>query len=118
MISSFKTSAWLIFAFWVSIAGAHFKAYGLGWRLADIHGFKEVSHTGTIDGMYSYVVMIPELELGVVLLTNGSSSAVRSSVMNTIIRSFMPIEQADWISMMKLDGGDFDFEDLKLAKVE
>jgi len=78
----------------------HFKAYGLGWRLADVHGFKEVSHTGTLAGMKSYVVMIPELELGVVLLTNGSSSAARSTVMNTIVRSFMPIEQVDWIQMV------------------
>lgn len=78
----------------------HFKAYGLGWRLADVHGFKEVSHTGTLAGMKSYVVMIPELELGVVLLTNGSSSAARSAVMNTIVRSFMPAEPVDWVQMM------------------
>lgn len=78
----------------------HFKAYGLGWRLADVHGFKEVSHTGTLAGMKSYIVMVPELELGVVLLTNGSSSAARSSVMNTIVRSFMPVEQVDWIQMV------------------
>jgi len=78
----------------------HFKAYGLGWRLADVDGFKEVSHTGTLAGMKSYVVMVPELELGVVLLTNGSSSAARSSVMNTIVRSFMPVEQVDWVQMM------------------
>ena len=77
----------------------HFKAYGLGWRLADVHGYKEVSHTGTLAGMKSYVVIIPELELGVVLLTNGSSSAARSSVMNTIVRSFMPVEQVDWVRM-------------------
>jgi CubicO group peptidase (beta-lactamase class C family) len=77
----------------------HFKAYGLGWRLADVHGFKEVSHTGTLAGMKSYVVMLPELELGVVLLTNGSSSAARSSVMNTIVRSFMPVEPVDWIQI-------------------
>ena len=77
----------------------HFKAYGLGWRLADVHGYKEISHTGTLAGMKSYVVMIPELELGVVLLTNGSSSAARSSVMNTIVRSYMPVEQVDWIQM-------------------
>jgi hypothetical protein len=77
----------------------HFKAYGLGWRLADVHGFKEVSHTGTLAGMKSYVVMVPELELGVVLLTNGSSSAARSGVMNTIVRSFMPVEPVDWIQM-------------------
>ncbi len=78
----------------------HFKAYGLGWRLADVHGFKEVSHTGTLAGMKSYVVMIPELDLGVVLLTNGSSSAARSAVMNTIVRSFMPVEQVDWIQLI------------------
>ncbi len=77
----------------------HFKAYGLGWRLADVLGFMEVSHTGSLAGMKSYVVLIPELELGVVLLTNGSSSAARSSVMNTIVRSFMPVEQVDWIQM-------------------
>ncbi|MGB7453518.1 MAG: serine hydrolase [Lysobacterales bacterium] len=78
----------------------HFKAYGLGWRLADVHGFKQVSHTGTLAGMKSYVVIIPELELGVVLLTNGSSSAARSSVMNTIVRSYMPVEQVDWIQLV------------------
>jgi CubicO group peptidase (beta-lactamase class C family) len=78
----------------------HFKALGLGWRLADVHGFKEVSHTGTLAGMKSYVVLIPELELGVVFLSNGSSSAARSSVMNTIVRSFMLVEQVDWIQMV------------------
>jgi len=78
----------------------HFKAYGLGWRLADVHGFKEVSHTGTLAGMKSYIVMIPELDLGVVLLTNGSSSAARSAVMNTIVRSFMPVEPVDWIQLI------------------
>lgn len=78
----------------------HFKAYGLGWRLADVHGYKEVSHTGTLAGMKSYVVLIPELELGVVLLTNGSSSTARTAVMNTIVRSFMPVEQLDWIQLL------------------
>lgn len=77
----------------------HFKAYGLGWRLADVHGFKEVSHTGTLAGFKSYMVLIPELELGVVYLSNGSSSAARSTVMNTLVRSFMPVEQVDWIQM-------------------
>lgn len=79
--------------------GTHFKAYGLGWRLADVHGFKEVSHTGTLAGFKSYMVLVPELELGVVYLSNGSSSAARSTVMNTIVRSFMPVEQVDWIQM-------------------
>lgn len=79
----------------------HFRAYGLGWRLADVHGYKEVSHTGTLAGMKSYMVLIPELDLGVVLLTNGSSSAARTSVMNTIVRSYLPVEQLDWVQLLK-----------------
>ncbi len=78
----------------------HFKAYALGWRIADVHGFNEVSHTGSLAGMRSYVVLIPELELGVVVLMHGSSSAARVAVMNTIVRSFMPVEQFDWVQMM------------------
>ncbi|MGA9574972.1 MAG: serine hydrolase [Lysobacterales bacterium] len=78
----------------------HFKAYGLGWRLSDVNGYREVSHTGSLAGMKSYVVMLPELDLGVVLLTNGSSSAARTVVMNTIVRSFMPVEPVDWLQMM------------------
>ena len=95
----------------------HFKAYGLGWRLADVHGYKEVSHTGTIAGMKSYVVLIPELELGVVLLTNGSSSAARSAVMNTIVRSFMPVEQIDWIKLIN-DEAEARRQERKLKVVE
>lgn len=75
----------------------HFKAYGLGWRLEDVHGYKQVSHTGTLSGMRSYVVLVPELALGAVYLSNGSSSAARRAVMNTIVRSFMPVEPVDWI---------------------
>jgi len=78
----------------------HFKAYALGWRIADVHGFNEVSHTGSLAGMRSYVVLIPELELGVVVMMHGSSSAARVAVMNTIVRSFMPVEQIDWVQLM------------------
>jgi len=95
----------------------HFKAYGLGWRLADVNGYEEVSHTGTLAGMKSYVVMVPELELGVVLLTNGSSSAARSAVMNTIVRSFIPVEQVDWIQLM-LDRQAADKAEQALAAAE
>ncbi len=95
----------------------HFKAYGLGWRLADVHGYKEVAHTGTLAGMKSYVVLVPELELAVVLLTNGSSSAARMAVMNTIVRSFMPVEQIDWIKFIT-DEAEARWQEQKLKVVE
>lgn len=96
----------------------HFKAYGLGWRLADVHGYKEVSHTGSLSGWRSYVVLIPELELGVVLLSNGSSSVARSTVMNTIVRSFMPVEQHDWIQMALDEARDKNQDDALAASDE
>lgn len=48
----------------------HFRGYGLGWALNDFHGYKLVGHGGGYDGMYSKVLMVPEKQLGVVVLTN------------------------------------------------
>ncbi|MDH5737470.1 MAG: serine hydrolase, partial [Gammaproteobacteria bacterium] len=81
--------------------GTHFSAYGLGWRLRDVHGYLEVSHTGTLAGMLSAVVLIPELDIGVVYLSNGSASDARSAVTLAVTRSFMPVPERDWIATVK-----------------
>lgn len=52
----------------------HFSAYGLGWDLFDFYGYKIVNHSGGLDGMVSQTVMIPELNIGFVILTNQASS--------------------------------------------
>lgn len=77
----------------------HFKTYGIGWRKADVFGFEVISHTGTLSGVQAYVALVPELELGVVLLNNGSNSAARGAIMQTILKGFMPdAPQIDWIA--------------------
>jgi CubicO group peptidase (beta-lactamase class C family) len=53
----------------------HFNAYGLGWFLADYRGRLLVSHGGGLPGMTSQVVLVPDEELGVVVLTNSESEA-------------------------------------------
>lgn len=75
----------------------HFNGYGLGWRLSDVHGFKEVSHTGSLAGMRAWTLMIPELELGIVVLSNGSNTAARNAVMQTIKYAYLPVKSRDWI---------------------
>lgn len=77
----------------------HFNGYGLGWRLSDVHGYKEVSHTGSLAGMRAWTLMLPELELGIVVLSNGSNSSARNAVMHTIKYSFLPAGQRDWIAI-------------------
>jgi hypothetical protein len=38
-------------------------AYGLGFGLSDVKGYKQVSHTGGLEGMVTQITMIPELNL-------------------------------------------------------
>ena len=40
----------------------HLRAYALGWFVSDYHGRLRVEHDGSIDGMFSKVVLLPELE--------------------------------------------------------
>jgi CubicO group peptidase (beta-lactamase class C family) len=75
----------------------HFTAYGLGWGLSDAHGYKEVSHTGGIDGMVTLVDLIPELKLGIIVLTNQESDAAFRAIGNQIKDSYFGITGRDWV---------------------
>ena len=76
---------------------SHFSAYGLGWFLTDVKGTKQVSHTGGMEGMVTQVTLLPELKLGIVVLTNQESGAAFSSVTNTIKDSYLGFEPEDWV---------------------
>ena len=56
------------------LPSVHFRGYGLGWELATLHGYKIVAHSGGYDGMISRQVLVPELELGIFIVTNTNSS--------------------------------------------
>ncbi|SDJ11853.1 serine hydrolase [Chryseobacterium jejuense] len=77
----------------------HFNGYGLGWNLSDIKGNLSVSHTGGLPGMLSVVTMIPDLNLGIVILTNteNGGSGVFSSVSQTIIDSYLGLNDMGWV---------------------
>ncbi len=48
----------------------HFNTYALGWNTFDYQGKKIVTHGGGLDGMLSKTVLIPESNIGFVVLTN------------------------------------------------
>ena len=52
-----------------------FSSYGFGWWLTPINGHKIIEHSGGIDGMSADVIMVKDLNLGVVVLTNTSEMA-------------------------------------------
>ena len=55
--------------------------YGLGWFLQEWNGMKVVQHGGNIDGFNSMVAMIPEKNIGFVMLTNVSGSTLGGELM-------------------------------------
>ncbi len=81
----------------------HFRAYALGWRLADVHGYKQVSHTGSYTGWRAEVVLVPELDLGVVILLNASASNARAAIAHGIVKSYMGIDDVDWVTYFAAD---------------
>lgn len=77
---------------------SHFAGYGLGWGLSDIKGNLRVQHTGGLPGMASKVVMIPDLNLGVVVLTNTTidGAPLFSAISNTIVDSYLGLPDNGW----------------------
>lgn len=79
----------------------NFYSYGLGWFLQDYRGRKIVSHTGGLAGLVSKVTLVPELKLGVVVLTNQESGAAFSAMSWRIVDSLIGAPQTDWITAYK-----------------
>jgi len=67
---------------------AHFYAYGYGWRLTDVDNVWNVSHTGTLSGMYSVLSLLPDKRSGFVMLTNGEGSDARTVLTEVLLKHF------------------------------
>lgn len=87
----------------------HFNGYGLGWELMEYRGCKIVSHGGGYDGMISKTVLVPEKNLGFVILTNNISSApscltyeILDALLMEIDKKGKPVgPKEDWLAMFE-----------------
>jgi CubicO group peptidase (beta-lactamase class C family) len=77
----------------------HFSSYGLGWFLSDVKGYKQVTHTGGLEGIVTQVTLFPELNLGIVVLTNQQSGAAFTAITNTIKDSYLGIKSEDYVTI-------------------
>jgi CubicO group peptidase (beta-lactamase class C family) len=83
----------------ISPYNTHFAAYGLGWFLNDERGYKVVSHTGGIDGMVTKVTLVPELKLGIIVLTNQQSGAAFEAITNQVKDAYFGVKGKDWVKI-------------------
>ncbi len=74
----------------------HFSAYGLGWGLSDYHGRLRVGHTGGYDGMITAVTLIPDENIGVVVLTNGMKSPIMAATYYALDMFLGVKDSKDW----------------------
>ncbi|MHC4211315.1 MAG: serine hydrolase domain-containing protein [Planctomycetota bacterium] len=66
--------------------------YGLGWFLRERHGQRVIEHAGGIDGFTAEVAMIPEENLGFVLLMNLFASPLQEGSREIVFKTMLE----DW----------------------
>ena len=76
----------------------NFRGYALGFNVNDFRGRKLVSHTGGLTGYVSRLALVPELELGIVVLTNQESGEAFNSVIYPVLDHAMGAVPTDWVN--------------------
>lgn len=63
--------------------------YGLGWFLRDYSGHRIVYHTGGVNGYVSSVTLVPDQNLGIVILTNTDQNDVIEALREEIVDVYL-----------------------------
>ncbi|RUO33713.1 serine hydrolase [Aliidiomarina soli] len=71
------------------------RAYGFGWTLNSYRGLATSSHGGATDGFNTSLTLVPELDLGIVVMTNTFEN-YRPAVVNEIIDRVAELPVKDW----------------------
>lgn len=78
-----------------------FSNYALGWMVDDYRGDRMVHHGGNIDGFSALASMLPDENLGVVVLTNLNGSPLPSIVTYRIIDELTERTPVDWNARLR-----------------
>jgi hypothetical protein len=73
----------------------------MGWALRDYKGRKLVSHSGGVAGFVTRVMLVPEENLGVVILTNAEEDVAFEAVLFHILDGYLGGSTQDYISAFK-----------------
>lgn len=94
-------------------------AYGLGWFIHPYRGHYSVSHDGGLDGFTSVVSLIPNSNIGIVVLANKNlttlprylSMEVIDRLLNLPSRNWLDVARASLEATAKTSQADFDLSD-------
>ncbi len=90
-----------------------FQNYGLCWSVYNYRGYKVIEHSGGIDGFITEVALVPEKNLGVVMLSNENRNGIPIAGYREVIDRVLGLEPIDWNGRVKAE-----FDKLKHAQEE
>jgi hypothetical protein len=74
------------------------RAYALGLEVRDFRGYRVLTHTGGLPGYLSRVLMIPDLKLGIAVLTNQESGEAFDAIAYAIADGYIGGAQSSWLA--------------------
>jgi CubicO group peptidase (beta-lactamase class C family) len=80
----------------ISDSGVTSLGYGLGWFLQYYRGHRAIDHGGSIDGMLTAMTILPEDQIGVVILTNRDGHAMHNALVRHIFDVALGLPERDW----------------------
>ena len=75
-----------------------FNGYGLGFGIRDYRGCKMLTHTGGLPGYLSRVAMLPDIKLGVAVLTNAESGPAFDAIVHRVVDHYLGATDTDWLA--------------------
>jgi hypothetical protein len=80
----------------MGFANPAYEAHGLGCFILEYRGYKVVYHPGGIDGFRCLLTMIPEKQLGIVILTNQEEKRAMMALTYKLIDHYLGFPEFDW----------------------
>jgi hypothetical protein len=75
-----------------------FQGYGLGLGVGDYRGHKVVRHSGGLPGYVSHVLRVPDVGLGIAVLTNQESDDAYFAVVLPVVDQALGAPRTDWLA--------------------
>ncbi|MEE9200647.1 MAG: DUF3471 domain-containing protein, partial [Candidatus Brocadiales bacterium] len=75
---------------------SHFLNYCMGWLSEDYKGHLIIWHNGELDGMKAFVGLVPEEDLGAVILTNYAGHNMHEALFFHVVDLFLGLTPQDW----------------------
>lgn len=82
----------------VSSVEADQRSYGYGFNITDYNGYRMLEHGGATDGMNTSYALFPELDLGIIVMTN-TFTTFREAIVRSIVDHVTGAAPTDWNSI-------------------